>query len=184
MSRGRDGQIEWFMAEPRTIIPLDERFRIPRTVRRLCAKNLYRLAVDENFEAVIGACARHRDVFPEEVWLSQEMIDLYCDLHSRGYAHSVELYRGSELVGGLYGVSLRGAFFGESMFSRVPSASQIALVALVGRLRTRGFSLLDAQMRTPHISRYGAIELTHDEYLVELGGALQLDRSFTDDLVI
>jgi leucyl/phenylalanyl-tRNA--protein transferase len=112
------------------------------------------------------------------------MVDLYCALHRMGHAHSVELYAGAELVGGLYGVAMAGAFFGESMFSRAPSASQMALVALVERLRKQRFSLLDAQMRTPHIGRFGAIDLTHEDYLECLAEALSLDREFTDNGVL
>ena len=184
MARGRYGSIDWFMAEPRTVIPLDHRFRVPRTVRKLTARHAYRIAINENFKEVITACARHSQVTSDEVWLSKQMIALYCDLHSLGHAHSVELYDGLDLVGGLYGVAIRGAFFGESMFSRVPSASQIALVSLVERLRSRNFILLDAQMRTPHISRFGSIDLTHDEYIAWLADALRLERHFASDCVV
>jgi leucyl/phenylalanyl-tRNA--protein transferase len=184
MARGRHGNIEWFMAEPRTIIPLDERFRVPRTVRRLVTRNTSRVAFDENFEEVIRACSRHDEVVSEEVWLSNQMIGLYCELHHRGYAHSVEIYDGERLVGGLYGVAIGGAFFGESMFSRAASASQLALVSLVERLRSRNFLLLDAQMRTPHIARFGAIDLTHDEYLSLLASALGVDRQFSGGPVL
>jgi leucyl/phenylalanyl-tRNA---protein transferase len=184
MARGRYGSIDWFMAEPRTIIPLDERFKIPRSVRKLMGRRDYRIGIDERFDEVIRACARHYEVLSEEVWLSNEMIGLYCELHRRGYAHSVELYDSDHLVGGLYGIAIRGAFFGESMFSRASSASQIALVALVERLRAQNFGLLDAQMRTPHIARFGAIDLSHDEYQGLLSDALQLDRQFAPDGVL
>lgn len=184
MARGRYGTIEWFMAEPRTVIPLDDRFTIPRTIRKLMRKSPYRVTFNENFNEVIRACARHREVVSEEVWLSEQMISLYCALNRAHHAHSVELYDGNQLVGGLYGVAIRGAFFGESMFSRAPSASQIALVALVERLRAQRFTLLDSQMRTPHIARFGAIDLTHEEYLVCLAEALALDRQFTEGDVI
>lgn len=184
MARGRHGNIDWFMAEPRTIIPLDERFKVPRAVRRLLKRHPYRIAFDENFEDVIRACARHDEVPSEEVWLSNQMIGLYCELHRSGYAHSVELYVKERLVGGLYGVAIGGAFFGESMFSRVASASQIALVSLVERLRERDFRLLDAQMRTPHIARFGAIDLTHDEYLTQLADAIAAERQFGSEPVL
>jgi leucyl/phenylalanyl-tRNA--protein transferase len=106
------------------------------------------------------------------------MISIYLELHRRGFAHSVEVWDDERLVGGLYGVSLRAAFFGESMFSRAPSASQIALVALVERLRERGYILLDAQMRTQHIASFGAIDLMHNEYLSILAESMLDDRSF------
>lgn len=178
MARGRYGSIEWFMAEPRTIIPLDDRFAIPRTIRRALRKGGFEIAFDQDFEEVIRSCARHRSVGADEVWLSNEMIAIYKELHRTGHAHSVEIRLEGSLAGGLYGVALQGAFFGESMFSRTPSASQIALVSLVERLRDRGYLLLDAQMRTPHIARFGAIDLAHEEYLAILGSALSCEREF------
>jgi leucyl/phenylalanyl-tRNA--protein transferase len=180
MARGRYGRIEWFMAEPRTIIPLDDRFRVRRSLRRVIRKEDYQVKINGNFPAVIRACARHSEVDSDEVWLSDEMISLYLELHRRGYGHSVEVWRGDDLVGGLYGVALKSAFFGESMFSRAASASQIALVALVERLRNRGFCLLDAQQRTHHIGYFGAIDLTHNEYLGLLAHAMLDDRRFVD----
>jgi leucyl/phenylalanyl-tRNA---protein transferase len=180
MARGRYGRIEWFMAEPRTIIPLDDRFRVRRSLRRVIRKEDHQIKIDRNFPAVIRACARHSEVDSDEVWLSDEMISLYLELHRRGYAHSVEVWNGDDLVGGLYGVALKSAFFGESMFSRAASASQIALVALVERLRNHGYRLLDAQQRTSHIGYFGAIDLTHNEYLGLLAHAMLDDRRFVD----
>jgi leucyl/phenylalanyl-tRNA---protein transferase len=178
MARGRFGSIEWFLAEPRTVIPLDDRFRIPRTIKRLVRRGGYTIRIDCRFEEVLRACARHSHVGTEEIWLSEEMIQLYMKLHELGHAHSVEVWSSEDLVGGLYGVALKAAFFGESMFSRVPSASQLALVGLVERLKERSFKLLDTQMRTPHIARFGAIDLTHDEYLANLALAMTEDREF------
>ena len=178
MACGRYGSIEWFMAEPRTIIPLDDRFAIPRTIRRLIRKGGFETSIDRDFSSVIQSCARHQDVGSDEVWLSEEMIALYRELHAAGHAHSVEVWTDGRLVGGLYGVALQGAFFGESMFSQVASASQLALVALVERLRQRRYVLLDAQMRTPHIARFGAVDLSHDEYLALLADALHEERAF------
>jgi leucyl/phenylalanyl-tRNA---protein transferase len=180
MARGRYGRIEWFMAEPRTIIPLDDGFRVRRSLRQVIRKGDYQIKIDSNFPAVIRACARHSEVDSDEVWLSDEMISLYLELHRRGYAHSVEVWKGDNLAGGLYGVALKSAFFGESMFSRAASASQIALVALVERLRDRGYRLLDAQQRTPHIGYFGAIDLTHNEYLGLLAHAMLDDHRFVD----
>lgn len=178
MARGKYGSVEWFLAEPRTIIPLNGRLIIPHTVRKLIRKGGYEIRIDENFPDVIRACARHHEVSPEEVWLSEEMIELYLKLHLQGHAHSVEVWTEAGLVGGLYGVALKGAFFGESMFSRAPSASQLALAALIERLRERKYLLLDAQMRTPHIARFGAIDLNHDEYMASLALAMIEERSF------
>jgi len=106
------------------------------------------------------------------------MIQLYLKLHEMGHAHSIEVWTAEGLTGGLYGVALKGAFFGESMFSRTPSSSQIALVALVERLRERNYRLLDTQMRTPHVARFGAIDLTHDEYLALLALAIMEECTF------
>jgi leucyl/phenylalanyl-tRNA--protein transferase len=178
MARGLHGPIDWFVAEPRTIIPLDERFKVRRSLRQTMRRVDYEIKINTAFPAVIRACARHFDIDEDEVWLSEDMISLYTQLHRRGFAHSVEVWDEDRLVGGLYGVALKAAFFGESMFSRVPSASQIALVHLVERLRERRFSLLDAQMRTSHITYFGAVDLTHEQYIAVLNEAMLLDRSF------
>ncbi len=180
MARGLYGKIEWFMAEPRTIIPLDNRFRVRRSLRQAMRKDNYQIKINTDFPGVISACARHNEVDSDEVWLSDEMISLYVELHRRGFAHSVEVWSEDQLIGGLYGVALKAAFFGESMFSRAASASQIALVALVERLRERGYCLLDAQMRTSHIAYFGAIDLMHHEYLASLAEALLDDCKFID----
>jgi len=178
MAKGRFGSIDWFMAEPRTVIPLDDRFYVRRSLRKTIKKTDYQIKLNTDFRAVIRACARHDEVDNEEVWLSDEMISIYQELHNRGFAHSVEVWDGENLVGGLYGVSLKAAFFGESMFHRASSVSQIALVALVERLRERGYLLLDAQMRTQHIAHFGAIDLMHNEYIGLLAEAMLDDRSF------
>lgn len=178
MARGRFGHIDWFMAEPRTVIPLDDRFHVRRSLQKTIKKSQFQIKFNTDFSSVIRACARHDEVDNEEVWLSEEMIGLYLELHHRGFAHSVEVWDAERLVGGLYGVSLRAAFFGESMFSRAPSASQIALVALVEQLRKQKYLLLDAQMRTPHIGYFGALDLMHNEYLGLLVDAMLDERSF------
>jgi leucyl/phenylalanyl-tRNA---protein transferase len=178
MATSRAGEIDWFIADPRTIIPLDERFRIRRSLRQAMRKLEYEIRIDTAFADVIRACARHDEVEERSIWLSEEMIGLYIELHRRGIAHSVEAWMNNRLCGGLYGMAINGAFFGESMFTRVSYASQVALVALVERLRERGYRLLDAQMRTPHITHFGAIDLSHDEYLVLLYDAMQTDCRF------
>ena len=177
MSRGQFGPIDWFMAEPRTIIPLDERFRVRRSLRQTLRKTACEVRFNTRFPEVIRACARHGEVTEDEVWLSDEMIALYIELHRRGFAHSIEVWDGGQMVGGLYGIALKSAFFGESMFSRKSASSQIALVALVERLRVRGFKLLDAQMRTTHIGHFGAEDLTHEAYLGVLAAAMVEDVS-------
>lgn len=180
MSRGRYGEIDWFMSEPRTIIPLDERFKVRRSLRQAMRKIDCEVRINSDFPAVIRACARHNEVHPEEVWLSEDMIALYVELHRRHFAHSVEVWQDKQLVAGLYGISLKSAFFGESMFTRISFGSQIALVALADRLRQKNFKLLDAQMRTPHVAHFGAIDMTHEEYLAVLAQALVEDCKFAD----
>jgi leucyl/phenylalanyl-tRNA---protein transferase len=178
MATSLNGDIDWFIAEPRTVIPLDESFHIRRSLRQALRKTDYQIRLNHSFEEVIRACARH-DVKDEDgVWLSEEMIGLYSELHRRGFVHSVEVWIDGQLSGGLYGVAIKGAFFGESMFMRTSYASQIALVALVERLRERGYQLLDAQMRTPHIAHFGALDLPHHEYLNLLYKAMRLDCQF------
>lgn len=178
MATSRTGAIDWFIADPRTIIPLDDRFRVRRSLRQAMRKMSYEIRVNTAFAEVIRACARHRELGEPSIWLSEEMIALYTELHRRGFVHSVEVWTDGKLSGGLYGVAIRGAFFGESMFTRVSFASQVALVALVERLRERGYRLLDAQMRTPHIGHFGAIDLPHDEYLGLLYDAMHYDCRF------
>lgn len=180
MSRGRYGEIDWFMSEPRTIIPLDERFKVRRSLRQAMRKLNYDIRINSNFNFVIRACARHDEVHPEEVWLSEDMIALYLELHRRGFAHSVEVWHEGQIVAGLYGISIMSAFFGESMFTRIDFGSQIALVGLAERLRQKNFKLLDAQMRTPHIGHFGAIDMTHEEYLAVLAAAMTDERKFVD----
>lgn len=180
MSRGRYGEIDWFMSEPRTIIPLDDRFKVRRSLRQAIRKTDCQVRINYDFPAVIRACARHDDVHPEEVWLSEDMIALYAELHRRGFAHSVEVWQDGQMAAGLYGISMKSAFFGESMFTRIDFGSQIALVALADRLRQRKYRLFDAQMRTPHIGHFGAIDMTHDEYLAILANAMLDDCKFVD----
>jgi len=180
MARGRHGNIEWYVSEPRTIIPLDDRFRVRRSLRQKIRNSDFRVEIDTDFEGVIRACARHNVVVDDDVWLSDQMIALYLELHRRGLAHSVEVWEEDSLIGGLYGVAIKAAFFGESMFHRAPSTSHIALVALVERLRARGYRLLDVQMRTNHIGYFGAIDLTHYQYLAQLAEAMLIDCQFVE----
>jgi leucyl/phenylalanyl-tRNA---protein transferase len=178
MATSLNGDIDWFIAEPRTVIPLDEGFHVRRSLRQALRKTAYQIHINRSFDEVIRACARHDVKDKDGVWLSEEMIGLYGELHRRGFAHSVEVWIDGQLSGGLYGVAIKGAFFGESMFMRRSYASQIALVALVERLRERGYQLLDAQMRTPHIAYFGAIDLPHNEYLDLLYKARRFDCHF------
>lgn len=160
--------IGWFSPDPRGIIPLDT-FQIPRRLARVVRQKKFDVRFDTAFEAVMRACAADRE---DGTWISDEIVESYVALHVRGLAHSVEAWQGDRLVGGLYGVHLGSAFFGESMFHTVTDASKVALVALVERLRARGFTLLDTQWTTPHLEQFGAIEIPKSEYLRRLADAL------------
>ena len=163
-----DGSIGWFSPDPRGILPLDT-FVASRRLLRVVRQGKFEIAFDRGFEAVMRACAEDRE---DGTWISDEIVESYVALHRRGLAHSVEAWQDGTLVGGLYGVHLGGAFFGESMFHRVTDASKVALVALVDRLRQNGFTLLDTQWTTPHLEQFGAVEIPREEYLTRLTAAL------------
>jgi leucyl/phenylalanyl-tRNA--protein transferase len=177
MADSRSAQdLLWFDPPMRGIIPL-EGFHVPRRLTRTVRRWTGRVTVDRAFEDVIRSCAAPRPGHPE-TWINGEIIALYSSLHQMGVAHSIEAWRDNELVGGLYGISLGGAFFGESMFSRETDASKIALVALVARLRRGGFTLLDTQFLTSHLARFGAIEISRDAYHRLLADALGRNGNF------
>ena len=169
-----DDSIEWFSPDPRGILPLD-RFHVPHALARVLRKSLFEIRVNTAFPEVMRRCAER-----EETWINREIIASYRHLHQLGYAHTVETWANGKLAGGLYGVALGGAFFGESMFHEVTDASKVALVALVERLRQRRFTLLDTQWRTPHLARFGAVEISRRQYMHLLGRAVALSRSFAD----
>jgi leucyl/phenylalanyl-tRNA--protein transferase len=169
-----DGDIGWFSPDPRGILPLDG-FVVPARLARVVRQHRFEIAIDRDFEGVMRACAERPD---EGTWISDEIIDSYVARHRLGIAHSVEAWREGALVGGLYGVHLGGAFFGESMFHRATDASKVALVALVDRLRRAGFVLLDIQWVTPHLEQFGAIEIPRVDYLALLRKALARECGF------
>ncbi|WP_431859278.1 leucyl/phenylalanyl-tRNA--protein transferase [Azospirillum sp.] len=160
----------WFDPEQRGILPLDA-FHVPKRLKRTVRAGTFELRFDHDFRAVIEACAEPTAERPK-TWINADIVRLYGDLHDRGFAHCVETWRDGRLVGGLYGVSLGTAFFGESMFSRETDASKVALVHLVARLRAGGFTLLDTQFVTEHLSRFGALEIPRAEYRRRLARAL------------
>lgn len=171
------GAIHLYSADPRAIIPL-EQFHTPRRLAKKIRSGVFDFRHDTVFHQVIEACAAPGPG-RESTWISPEMIDLYCELHRLGFAHSVEVYCEEELVGGLYGVAIRGLFAGESMFSRHADASKAALVHLVEHLRRRGFVLLDTQyMVTDHLRQFGAIDIQRDEYLQRLARAMYVPVRF------
>ena len=169
------GEIRWYSPDPRGIIPLDS-FHVSRRLARSVRSSRFEIRVDTSFRAVIQACAAREDADGD--WIDGDIVESYCALHARGFAHSVETWQDGALVGGLYGVALKGAFFGESMFHRVDDASKAALAALVDRLRARGYTLLDTQWVTGHLVQFGAIEIPRRRYLRMLDDALKADVSF------
>lgn len=170
-----DGEIGWFSPNPRAIIPIDEGFHIPHGLRRTLRKELFEIRIDAGFEEVMRRCGQR-----DETWISEEIVESYVNLHRLGHAHSVEAWFEGRLAGGLYGVSIGGAFFGESMFHEVTDASKVALHALVMRMRERGFSLLDTQWLTPHLRTMGAIEIPRAEYQRRLADCIDDIRQFID----
>lgn len=167
-----DGSVEWFSPDPRSVIPLDG-LRVPRSLRRAVGRGTFEVTVDLDFPAVLAGCADR-----EETWISPAIAEAYTALWREGYGHSVECRAGGELAGGLYGVAIGGAFFGESMFSRRADASKVALVHLVRILREGGFALLDVQFLTPHLGRLGAVEIPRAAYLRALSSAIRKNARF------
>ena len=172
-----DHEIHWFSPDPRGIVPLD-RVHVPKRLARVMRSGAFRIEIDRAFVDVIRGCAADREPDDPGTWISDEIIGSYTALHARGFAHSVEAWNGDRLVGGLYGVALGGAFFGESMFHHETNASKVAFVALIERLRARGFTLLDTQWVTPHLEQFGAIEISRNEYLKRLQASLRLNCEF------
>lgn len=169
------GEIRWLAPDPRAIIELDT-FKPSRSLRAVCRRGVFEVRVNTAFSEVIAACADRR----EGTWISDEIIEAYTRLHELGFAHSVESWQGGLLAGGLYGVSLGGAFFGESMFHRETDASKVALVHLVERMRRRKMVLLDTQFMTDHLATLGAVEISRRAYERRLERAIHCDVSFAE----
>lgn len=172
----RFGRIQFYTADPRGIFPLDA-FHVPQSLRQLMRRQPppFEVRINSDFETTMRSCMTGRQ---GGTWINDDLIRAYSDLHGLGFAHSVEAWAGGELVGGLYGVSLGAAFFGESMFHHRRDASKVCLVHLVNRLNERGFELLDTQATTGHLRRFGAVDIPAAEYLVRLRRALQRQCEF------
>jgi leucyl/phenylalanyl-tRNA---protein transferase len=173
-----DGSIRWFSPDPRGVIPLQS-FHVSRRLARVIRGGAFQIRINRDFEAVIRGCAEApRDADDPGTWIDEEIYESYCALHRAGLAHSVEAWQEGRLAGGLYGVSIGAAFFGESMFHHVTDASKVALAALVDRLRDRGFTLLDTQWTTEHLEQFGAVEIPRRRYLALLADALSRPAEF------
>ncbi len=173
------GRLMWFSPDPRGLLPMDGSLHVPRRLRRTLRQGRFALTVNRCFDAVVAACARDR---AEGTWISPEIRIAYRRLHQLGLAHSFEVWpaddpAADQPIGGLYGVALGGAFFGESMFHTVTDAGKVALVAGLGHLRARGLILYDIQWTTPNLQRYGAFEVPRTDYLRRLDHAIRLDRT-------
>lgn len=173
MAEHRDStELRWFYPQKRGILPLDA-FHVPASLAKLCRKKPFTITTDTAFEAVIRACA-DINAARKDTWINDTIIDLYCELYEHGFAHSVECWENNKLVGGLYGVAIGGAFFGESMFSRVPNASRVALVQLVALLKGAGYTLLDTQFVNEHLKQFGVVEIARKKYLALLEEAIHV----------
>lgn len=162
------GDLGWYTTRQRAIIPLDDRFRYPKSLRRVLNQERFSTAVNRDFKGVVAGCANR-----ESTWISPTLQEIYWALYKAGWAYSFETWQGDQLAGGILGIVIGGAFIGESMFYQIPEGSKVAMVKLVERLRSRGFILFDAQMNNPHLSRFGAQTLSEQKYQILLHHALQ-----------
>ncbi len=158
MADEKSGNISWYLPEKRTIIPL-EKYNFPRSLKKIIKNSGFEFRFDTDFISVVRNCANRKST-----WISEELIEAYLRLDKLGYIHTVETYQKDKLVGGLYGIAIKGAFFGESMFSKVTQASKTALIKLIEHLKENKFVLLDVQFMTPHLKMFGAIEISFEEY--------------------
>jgi leucyl/phenylalanyl-tRNA--protein transferase len=162
------GDLGWYSSRKRTIIPLDDRFRYPKSLRRVLNQERFRTTINRDFESVVAGCADR-----DSTWISAELQEIYQVLYKAGWAYSFETWQDNQLAGGILGIVIGGAFIGESMFYRIPEGSKVAMVNLVEQLRRKSFLLFDAQMMNPHLERFGACMVDEQQYQVLLQEALQ-----------
>lgn len=172
-----DDPILWWSPNPRFVLKLED-FKISKSLSKTIKKNIYEVKFDTNFREVIENCAKVKRVHEEGTWITQDMIEAYCELFDAGFAHSFESYYNGELVGGGYGVVIGNIFCGESMFTHKSDASKVAFVTLVQRLMASGFSLIDSQVYTEHLASFGAKNISRDEYLSLVDKALVNPKNF------
>jgi leucyl/phenylalanyl-tRNA---protein transferase len=168
-----NGRLSWYSSQTHTLMPLDERFHVPRSLKRALNSGRFEVRINTAFAEVVQGCAAR-----EETWISDELEGIYLALNRAGVAHSFETWEGDVLAGGVLGLALGGAFIGESMFFRIPEGSKVALVRLVEHLRARGFTVFDAQLQNPHLERFGSFEMREKEYKGVLERAIQLSIRF------
>lgn len=185
MADGRDGEIGWYAPDPRAIQPFVQgdplgAFHLKRSLAKQIRQGRFEVTTNRCFAEVIHACATAPRREPGGDWISPEIESLYNTLHQHGFAHSVEAWQDGELVGGIYGVTLGGAFFGESMFSLKPYASQVCYAWLIEHLRSRGYTLFDVQFTNPHLEQFGVVEVKREEYLKLLERAIEDEVSWGD----
>lgn len=168
-----DDTLGWYSSRNRALIPLDDKFRYPKSLRRVINQNRFSVAINRDFESVCLGCAGR-----DKTWISDELIDIYLKLNYAGWAYSFETWQDDQLAGGILGIVIRGVFIGESMFYNIPEGSKVAMVKLVEHLRSQEFMLFDAQMQNPHLERFGAYSISNKDYLKLLQQALKLKCSF------
>ncbi|HEY9808266.1 MAG TPA: leucyl/phenylalanyl-tRNA--protein transferase [Halomicronema sp.] len=174
MANDDDDRLDWYTSKERALIPLDERFRYPKSLNRVLNSNRFTVAVNRDFQAVVEGCSNR-----ETTWITPELKEIYYEMYETGWAYSFETWQGNTLAGGILGIVIGGAFIGESMFYRIPEASKVAMVKLVERLKKRNFTLFDAQMDNPHLERFGSYIISNSDYQKLLQRALQ-SRSYLD----
>lgn len=178
MADSQEGEIYWYSPDPRAVIPIDS-YKPFKSLRPTLNQKVFEVAFNKNFEEVMKNCALPR-FHGDETWISQDIIDSYNNLHKLGFAHSVEVYKQDILVGGLYGVSVGSAFFGESMFHKVPNASKVAFHYLLENLKLRNFKLLDTQFINDNVKRFGAIEIPKRQFMKILKESISTKNKFID----
>ncbi|MGL5832462.1 MAG: leucyl/phenylalanyl-tRNA--protein transferase [Waterburya sp.] len=169
-----DHQLNWYSSRQRTLIPLDDRFRYPKSLQRTLNQQRFSVEINRNFKAVCEGCADR-----DHTWISDELMDIYLALHQAGWAHSFETWQGDQLAGGILGIVIRGAFIGESMFYCISEGSKVAMVKLVEHLRSRQYVVFDAQLQNPHLKRFGSIMIDGQQYQQLLHQAMMRDCIFT-----